>query len=59
MNLCISLMAPSCVAVGQLASQYGVVRAMWMWGVGVDFSLSVPSLASMSASLGYLYINGV
>jgi hypothetical protein len=35
------------------------VRAMWMWGVGVDFSLSVPSLASMPASLGYLYINGV
>jgi hypothetical protein len=30
MNLCIFLRAPSCVAVGQLASQYGVVHAMWM-----------------------------
>jgi len=30
MNLCMFLRAPSCVAVGQLASQYGVVRAMWM-----------------------------
>ena len=37
------------MAVGQLASQYGVAWARCMWGVGVGFSLSVPSLASVSA----------
>ena len=41
--------APSCVAVGQLASQYGVVRAIWMRGVLVGLSLVVPSFASVSA----------
>ena len=41
--------APSRVAVGQLASQYGVVRAIWMRGVLVGLSLVVPSFASVSA----------
>ena len=36
-NVCIFLMAPSCVVVGQLASQEGVAWATCMWGV-VDFS---------------------
>ena len=42
-------MAPSCVAVGQLANLYGVWWAMCMWGVLDGFSLRVPSLASVSA----------
>jgi hypothetical protein len=42
-------MAPSCVAVGQLASQYGVEWAMCIRGVASGFSLVVPSLASSSA----------
>ena len=33
---------PSCVAVGQLASQYGVVRAMCIRGVISGFSFWVP-----------------
>jgi hypothetical protein len=41
-------MAPSCVAVGQLASQYGVEWAMCIRGVAFGFSLVVPSLASSS-----------
>ena len=41
--------APSCDAVGQLASQYGEAFVKCMWGVAVSFSLSVPSLASASA----------
>jgi hypothetical protein len=43
-------MAPSCVPVGQLASQYGVVRAMCMCGVCSGFSKLFPSFASSSAS---------
>jgi hypothetical protein len=43
-------MAPSCVPVGQLASQYGVVRAMWMCGVSYGFSKVFPSFANSSAS---------
>jgi hypothetical protein len=43
-------MAPSCVVVGQLASQYGVGRAMWMCGVLSSFSLVVPAFASSSAN---------
>jgi hypothetical protein len=43
-------MAPSCVPVGQLASQYGVVRAMWMCGVSSGFSKVFPSFANSSAS---------
>ena len=41
--------APSCVPVGQLANQYGVVRAMWIRGVVSGLSCSVPILASVSA----------
>ena len=33
-SLCI---APSCVAVGELASQLGVAWAMCIWGVGDGF----------------------
>ena len=43
------LIAPSCVPVGQLANQYGVVRAMCIRGVVSGFSCSVPKLASVSA----------
>jgi hypothetical protein len=43
-------MAPSCVPVGQLASQYGVGRAMWMCGVCSGFSKLFPSFARSSAS---------
>ena len=43
-------MAPSCVPVGLLASQYGVGRAMWMCGVCSGFSRLFPSFASSSAS---------
>ncbi len=43
------LIDPSCVVLGQLASQYGDAWARCMWGVGVSFSLSVPSLARVSA----------
>jgi len=42
-------MAPSCVAVGQLASQYGVEWAVCIRGVDSGFSLVFPSLASSSA----------
>ena len=42
-------MAPSCVAVGQLASQKGVVWAIYMCGVLSGLSLKVPSLASVLA----------
>jgi hypothetical protein len=42
-------MAPSCVAVGQLASQYGVEWAMYIRGVASGFFLVVPSFASSSA----------
>jgi hypothetical protein len=42
-------MAPSCVAVGQLASQYGVEWAVCIRGVVSGFSLVFPSLASLSA----------
>lgn len=38
-------MAPSCVAVEQLASQYNVVWATCMCGVGLAISLSTPSFA--------------
>ena len=41
--------APSCVPVGQLANQYGVVRAMCIRGVVSGLSLSVPIFASVSA----------
>ena len=41
-------MAPSCVVVRQLASQYGVGCAVCMCGVVVGFSLSVSSLARAS-----------
>ena len=37
------------MAVGQLASQYGVACAMCMWGVVACFSFSAPSLANVSA----------
>ena len=37
------------MAVGQLASQYGVACAMCIWGVVVGFSFIAPSLASVSA----------
>ena len=49
MNVCKFLMASSCVAIGQLAGQCGVAWAICMWGVAGGFSLSVPSLASISA----------
>jgi hypothetical protein len=49
MNECRFRIAPSLVAVGQLVSQYGVTWAMCIWGVGVGFSLFVPSLANVSA----------
>ena len=49
LQMCKLRMAPSCVAVGQLASQYGVVWVVCMWGVVVDFSFDVPSLARVSA----------
>ena len=42
-------MAPSCVAVGQLASQYGVVWAMCICGVISDLSFWVPSFARVSS----------
>ena len=42
-------MAPSRVVVGLLASQYGVVWAVWIRGVVVGLSLSVPSLARVLA----------
>ena len=42
-------MAPSCVAVGQFANQYGEKWAMCVCGVLFGFSFSVPSLASLSA----------
>jgi hypothetical protein len=38
-------MAPSCVVVGQLASQYGVVWAVWIRGVVSGFSLLFPLFA--------------
>ena len=41
-------MAPSCVAVRQLASQYGVGCVVCMRGVLVGFSLSDPSLTRVS-----------
>ena len=41
-------MAPSCVAVGQLASQYGVVRAMCIRGVMSGLSCCVLAFASVS-----------
>ena len=50
MNVRKFCMAPSCVLVGQLASQYGVGRAMWMWGVCSGFSRVFPSFASSLAS---------
>jgi len=40
--------APSCVSVGQLASQDGVVRAMCIHGVVSGLSFSVPIFASVS-----------
>ena len=36
------------MAVGQLASQYGVACAMCMWGVSAGFSFSAPLLARVS-----------
>ena len=42
-------MAPSCVAVGQLASQYGVGWAICICGVLYSLYLRFPSLASVSA----------
>ena len=48
-NVCKFRIAPSHVAVGQLASQYGVACAMCIWGVSEGFSLSAPSMASVSA----------
>jgi hypothetical protein len=42
-------MAPSCVVVGQLASQYGVEWPMCICGVASGFSLVVPSFARSSA----------
>ena len=56
MNLCMFLMASLCVVVGQLASQYGVAWAMWIWGVSVGCSFSVLSLASMSTSSFFLML---
>ena len=47
--MCKFRIAPSCVAVGQLASQYGVAWAICIWGAAVGFSLSAPSLASVVA----------
>ena len=44
-------MAPSCVVVVHLASKCGVGCAVCMHGVLVGFSLSVPSLARVSAIL--------
>ena len=38
-NVCRFLMAPSCVDVGQLASQQGVAWAICMWGVVSGFFL--------------------
>ena len=48
-NVCKFLIAPSCVAAGQFASQQGAAWARCMWGVGVGFSLNIPSLANVSA----------
>ena len=47
MNVWRLRIAPSCVDVGELASEYGVAWAMCIWGVGNGFSSSVPSLANM------------
>ena len=47
--MCRFRIALSRVAVGQLASQYGVVWATCMWGVAACFSFSAPLLASVSA----------
>ena len=47
--MCRIRIAPLRVAVEQLASQYGVAWAICIWGVVVDFSLSAPALASVSA----------
>ena len=47
--MCRFRIAPSRVAVGQLASHYGVACAMCMWGVSACFSFSAPSLANVSA----------
>ena len=47
--MCKFRIAPSRVAVGQLASQYGVAWTICIWGVAVGFSLSAPSLANVSA----------
>ena len=41
--------APSCVPVGQLANQYGVVQAMCIRGVMLGLSRCVPVFASVSA----------
>jgi hypothetical protein len=49
MNLRRLRIAPSWVLVGQLASQYGVVRAMCIRGVMSGLSFSVPVFASVSA----------
>ena len=49
MNVWRFWMAPSCVVVGQLASQCGVVRAMRIRGVISGLSFCVPSFASVFA----------
>jgi len=41
-------MAPSCVAIGQLANRYGL-DGLCMWGAVDGLSLRVPSLASVYA----------
>ena len=48
MNVWRLRIAPSCVDVGEFASQYGVGWTMCICGVLSGFSLSVPSLASVS-----------
>ena len=47
--MCRFRIAPSRVVVGQLASQYGVVCVMCMWGVAASFPFIAPSLAIVSA----------
>ena len=42
-------MAPSCVAIGQLASQYSFECAVCMCGVFSDFVSRLPWLARLSA----------
>lgn len=49
-------MAPSCVVVWQLASQYGVVWAMCMCSVLMGLPLCAPSFVSVSIILFHVIL---